>query len=92
MIRSCFSGFALKGTDFLDLGVDLWGWIVLIAGILLMFTVDILHEKKVHIRETIGKFPIVLRWFLFYLALAIVLVVGIYGPGYDSAGFIYEQF
>jgi len=57
-----------------------------------MFFVDYLHEKDVHIREEIMKQPIIFRWTIYILAITVILVFGIYGPAYDAAGFIYEQF
>lgn len=75
-----------------ELGLDTANWIILAIAVVVLFVVDNLHEHGVQIRDTISKQNIVFRWIIYYAAIIAILVFGIYGPGYDSAGFIYEQF
>ena len=75
-----------------DLGLDTANWVVLLAAVAVLIAVDYLHERNVHIRETIAKQYFLFRWLIYYGAIAALLVFGLYGPGYDSASFIYEQF
>ncbi len=83
--------FLTQGT-LKSLGLDNANWILVITAIIILFAVDYLHEKEVPIRETIAAQPIVFRWIIYYGAIIAVLIFGIYGPSYDSAAFIYEQF
>lgn len=83
--------FLLDG-KLLTLGIDMANWILLIAAIGVLYFVDRLHEQGFKIREAIDRQHIVLRWAIYILAIDAIIVFGIYGPGYDSASFIYEQF
>ena len=84
---SCFVDGRMLG-----LGLDYPNWILLILAIILLFAVDLLHERGIRIREGIAGQHIIFRWVVFYAALFIILIFGVWGPEYDSAGFIYEQF
>lgn len=66
---------------------------VIVAGIsvLVLLVVDILQEKM-PLRQTLAKQNTLFRWALILLAMFSVIIFGIYGPGYDAASFIYEQF
>ncbi len=95
VIRQTFSAFnpwvLFDGTLY-TLGlsaVDLW---VLVAAIALLLTADILHERGVRIRDSLLRQPLPLRWAVYYGAVMVLLVFGVYGPGYDAASFIYFQF
>ena len=84
---SCFLDGSLKG-----LGLDTANWMVIFISVLIIFAVDFAHEKGVEIREKIGKQNIILRWVVFYAAILALIILGMWGPSYDSAGFMYEQF
>lgn len=75
-----------------ELGLDPAHWMLMFICILVLFGVDVLHEKGIHIRETIAKQHIIFRWFIYIAAVVILLIFGTYGPEYDSGAFIYEQF
>ncbi len=68
---------------------DFW---IMIISILIMGGVDLAHAKGIQIRESIAKWPLPLRWIMMYGIIAWILLFGVYGPGYDAAGFIYFQF
>lgn len=67
-------------------------WLLLILCVLLLIAAGILHEKGVSIRESFGKQPLVFRWLVLFAGIFVILIVGVYGPGYDSAQFIYGGF
>lgn len=83
--------FVVDGS-LLELGLDNANMILLVISIVVLFAVDYLHEKGFHIREEISKQHIIFRWIIYYSAIMIILIFGIYGPEYNSASFIYEQF
>lgn len=76
----------------LDLGLDNANVILLLISIVVLFAVDYLHEKNVQIREVIAQQHIIFRWIIYLGAVFAILIFGVYGPEFDSAGFIYEQF
>ena len=76
----------------LNLGLDTQNWVVLLIAIGVLLAVDIIHERGISIREEIAKQGIVARWIIYLVAFTIPLIFGIYGSGYDSSAFIYQQF
>ncbi len=79
------------GTLF-TLGLDQKDFAVALIAIGILWIVDLCHSKKISLREWISKKNIVCRWICYYAAIFVVLIFGIYGPGYDAAAFIYFQF
>ncbi|MBQ8524419.1 MAG: MBOAT family protein [Clostridia bacterium] len=77
--------------DFTSFGFS-WKMIfVLCAALLVLLVGDILQEN-ISVRETLAKSNLVFRWSIMLLGLIAVIIFGVYGPGYDAASFIYEQF
>ena len=76
----------------IDLGLDNANWILVFISMLVLLTVDFLHEKGVPLRETIARQHVIFRWMIYITAILCVAVLGIYGPEYDAASFIYGQF
>lgn len=72
-------------------GLDQKNFYVALFGILLIWAADMLHTKY-NIRESLGRQPLVLRWAVYYSAVALVLVFGMYGSVYDASSFIYAGF
>ena len=49
-------------------------------------------QERMPLRETLAKQNIIFRWMLLFIGLFAVILCGIYGPDFDAASFIYEQF
>ena len=97
MLVSVFRGFylpALWDGSLLTLGLDGADLIVLAASLLLMLLVALWQEKHpdATVRGRLAALPLPLRWGLWLGGLLTVLILGIYGPGYSSAQFIYMGF
>ena len=73
-------------------GLDQKDFYVAAAGVILMLFVDFLHERGVAIRDRIGSQKLLIRWAFYYGALFSLLILGIYGPGFDAASFVYGAF
>lgn len=69
-----------------------WEWLVLAIAIALWMAVDMLNERGIVVRERLEARALPLRWAMYILATMAVLVFGVYGPGFDAAGFIYGAF
>lgn len=67
-------------------------WLLLILCVLLLIVVGVLHERGIHIRESFRAQPLIFRWLLLFTGIFVILIAGVYGPGYDSAQFIYGGF
>lgn len=73
------------------MGLDYKDWCVVIIGLLVVRRISILQEKG-SVREAIARKNIVLRWLIYYAAFFIILIFGMYGPGYNASDFIYGNF
>lgn len=72
-------------------GLNRANFLVALLSILLLLYVDKRQEKG-NIREAIERKNIVMRWGIYYLGIFAVLILGIYGPGYDASSFVYANF
>ncbi|MGN0335164.1 MAG: MBOAT family O-acyltransferase [Lachnospiraceae bacterium] len=72
-------------------GIEARRMTALILAILLVLIVEWMQEKG-SIRERLEQQHIFVRWAVYLGAVALVLVLGVYGPGYSSAQFLYGQF
>jgi len=77
--------------DFTSFGFS-WKEIIMLCFSLLVLLVGDALQENIKVRETLAKQNIVFRWTIMLLGLMAVVLFGIYGPGYDAASFIYEQF
>lgn len=61
---------------------------------IVIFVASVIQERhsSTTIREMLDKKPFALRGLVIFAGLMLVLVFGIYGPGYDPAAFVYMQF
>ncbi len=94
-IIRCMGGITLwQLTDgsLLALGLDGPNWILLALGLLFLLVRDLCVRKGISLRREILRQELWLRWVLYIGVILLVLVCGIWGPGYDSATFIYSQF
>lgn len=95
MLTSAFAGFSLASfTDgtLLHLGLDVYDYGVLLAGVLIMVIVGVLKERGVHLRESIARRNIALRWAVYFAAIFLVIIFGAYGDGYVPVEPLYAQF
>ncbi len=90
IIRQMFSRFSLPAVW--DLGLVPGNLVVLGLGLALLFLVDLLHEKGVSINRKTAALPLLLCWVIVLGLFWAVIMLGIYGVGYDTSGFIYAQF
>ena len=73
-------------------GLSAKGLGLLFVFIIILAIVDYLHWKGIHIREIISKQILPVRWFIYITAFFSIVILGIYGIGYDANAFIYMQF
>ena len=56
-----------------------------------MFAVSLL-ERKCPVRDRLAKRNYIIRYTVFLVIFLLIAVFGIYGTGYESSQFIYNQF
>ena len=96
MLRSVFSkwwnfAFLTDGT-LTQLGLDNANWTLLIFAVIVLWAVGMLHERGVSICAVIDRQSMIFRWIVYIGAILLIAVVGIYGPAYNAASFIYGGF
>jgi alginate O-acetyltransferase complex protein AlgI len=64
---------------------------VLAGALLLLFLFDLADERTDAI-AMVSRWPVAIRWACYLGLVMIVLVFGVYGPGYDVKAFTYFQF
>ena len=74
------------------LGLDRQNFHLLAACILVLLAADILKYNGVQLRTVIAEQDYWFRWIVVALSIGAVLLLGIWGPIYDEASFIYFQF
>ena len=89
---TCLNTWVLFDGSLFTLGLDAKDFNVLIVFIAIMIVVDYLRSKKISLTESFGKQNILMQWFVFLAGIWVILIWGIYGPGFDAAQFIYFQF
>lgn len=75
----------------LKIGLTSADYIILSAGILILFGVSML-QRSGSVRERVRNKPFAVRMLVWYGLFLLVLLTGIYGIGYDANQFIYNQF
>lgn len=58
----------------------------------LLLIVSVVQERGVVLRDWVSRQRLPLRWLVLILGVACVLLLGVYGSGFDEATFIYYQF
>ena len=74
-----------------QMGLDYKDLCVAFLGLLFVQRVSVLQEKG-SVREMIAQKNIVLRWTIYYIAVFSIIILGIYGAGYNASDFIYANF
>ncbi len=94
MFASIFTDFLpehFSAGTFLKLGLDLWDYGILMAGVALMITVSLMGRTG-SVREKIRKQNGAVRFLIWYGLLIVVLLFGCYGQGYEAVQFIYRRY
>ena len=73
-------------------GLDYKNYYLMIVCIVIVIIVDVLHYRKVKIRELIMQQDVVFRYAIYFVAIFAIIIFGIYGAEYTSASFIYQGF
>ncbi len=74
-----------------EFGIEERSFLALILCIVLVMVIEYFQEKG-SIREMLSRQHIIVRWGIYLGAIALVAVLGVYGPGYSATQFLYGQF
>ena len=95
IFRSMFTQFnpwAFWDGTLYTAGLDRGNFILSLLLIGLLLLVEQSQIKNGPIRDRIARLKLPVRWVVWYAALAGILILGIYGAGYDASSFAYMNF
>ncbi len=75
-----------------QLGIDHKSFQVMVGGIVLLLFADVLKYKKICVREIIQRQDVWVQCMVISVSVVLILIIGIWGPGYTESSFIYFQF
>lgn len=86
--------FSAGWSQIRELGLGAKDFALIILGMIVVFVASVIQERhsSTTIREMLDRKSFALRGFVIFAGVMLVLVFGIYGPGYDPAAFVYMQF
>ena len=73
-------------------GFTLSNTVVLIFGIVILFSIDLIHETGNEVLDFSNGKPYWVRGIVVLVAMLLIVVFGIWGAGYESQSFIYFHF
>ena len=105
-ISMFFSMFRLNdgvpfGETIMSLGLSNADFLIILVCCIIWFFVSLVQEREMRanggdgnkgFRQKLESWPFPVRWILLLMCFALILALGIYGPGYDAAAFIYRGF
>lgn len=105
-ISMFFSMFRLNhgvpfGETIMSLGLTNTDFLIILVCCIIWFVVSFVQEREMRakggngntgFRHMLERKPLPIRWIIILVGFALVLGLGIYGPGYDAAAFIYRGF
>ena len=86
-----FTPWVLFDGTLYEFGISSHSFIALILCIILVMIIEHMQEKG-NIREMLSSQHIIVRWCIYLGAIALIAVLGVYGPGYSATQFLYGQF
>ena len=86
-----FNPWIFFDESFFNMGLDRREWGILAFGMILLFIVSYISQKK-DVRDFIKEQNLVARYLIFAVLFAMILVYGYYGADFNAADFIYGQF
>ncbi len=90
-IFTTWNPWALFDGTLLNIGLAASDFVIIAAGFVFILVISLLQEQG-SVREMISKRCLPIRWALYIAAILAILLLGIYGAGYDASAFIYGQF
>lgn len=89
------------GETIMNLGLTTVDFLIIIVCCVIWFLISLYEERHMRenggdgttaFREMLDRKSLLVRWIILLVGFAFVLALGIYGPGYDAAAFIYRGF
>lgn len=95
MLKKIFTEFSFasfKHGFIYTLGLSKADYLIVGLILIIVIIISVLKERKIAVRESIARYPIFLRWALYYALILIVIIFGAYGVGYAPVDPLYVNF
>ena len=94
MIGRIFTNFGLSQfiAGYSKFSMNIYDWIIVAVGVIIVSVVGILHEKGISVRDKIASLALPIRWAVWYAGILIVIFFGAYGFGYAAVDLIYAGY
>ena len=92
MLKGIFTRFKFSGSELLNLGIDIYDYVIVILAIIFVFIISLLKEKGMDVRERLNKKRTFVKWIILYAFILSIFIFGAYGPGYEPLDPIYADF
>ncbi len=76
----------------LSFGLDGKDFAVIAIGLAVVGIISTLRERNGSVRDMIAGQGLVFRWILYLALIFAIIILGVYGPGFDASSFIYGNF
>lgn len=87
-----FNPWVLTDGSLFAIGISYHMMTFLVINIIVIFYIEYRQLKGVHFREAIARQHIGIRWFLYFLMIYDVLILGAYGADFSASAFLYGGF
>lgn len=84
--------FTISDFSILLHGLTYKDFVILFIGLLMIFIVSILKEKKKDLYYLLDEKSLCIRYAVILIVFFMIIVLGIYGKGYNASDFIYGEF
>ena len=75
-----------------SLMIDAKDFAIIGVTLIIVLVVSIMQERGMHVRESLNKRNIVLRWAILYALILYIVIFGAYGKGYIAVVPVYANF
>lgn len=84
--------FMIQEFDIFSHGLTPVDFSILLSGVVLMFVLSVLRERCVNLYDILDQKSLLLRYSIILIIGVSIIVLGIYGHGYQASDFIYGEF
>lgn len=91
-IQNFANMFKVGNTSIFSYGLETFDFIILAIYTIVLIIIGIFQEKSVVIYNKLREKNVLIRYAVYAFAIISIVVLGVYGEGYDTSSFIYGQF
>lgn len=84
--------FYISSDNILNFGLTDIDFIIILIFVLVLFFIGLIEEKGKNVSSNIVNGSPQKKYFVYYILIMLIIIFGIYGPGYNASDFIYGQF